>query len=175
RAAPTRSRSAARAAAVPFLPTARSRTRRGGLRGPAHGGHPPQRRGRPRAALDLAPPGRLGARALRAEVLPRDDPGCSAPPHAVVEESQEASGPGRSGAAAGLCRAAPGRVGGRPTRSASRCLSRRSTHPPGCRPRLRLGHTRRALLDRLTLAGPVGARLVLRAVSLQRGPGAALA
>src|SRR3954468_16611590 len=29
----------------PFLPTARSRTRRGGLRRPAHGGHPTPRRG----------------------------------------------------------------------------------------------------------------------------------
>src|SRR4051794_12250716 len=54
RAAPTRSRSAARAAAVPFLPTARSRTRRGGLRRPAHGRDATARRGRPRAALDLA-------------------------------------------------------------------------------------------------------------------------
>src|SRR3982750_4560445 len=61
RAAPTRSRSAAPAVAVPFLPTARSRARRGGLRGPAHGGHPTPRRGRSRAALDVAPPGQLGA------------------------------------------------------------------------------------------------------------------
>src|SRR3954451_17698736 len=38
---PRPSPTAARAAAVPFLPTARSRTRRGGLRGPADGGHPP--------------------------------------------------------------------------------------------------------------------------------------
>src|SRR4051812_34397591 len=43
----TRSRSAARAAAVPFLPTARSRTRRGGLRRPAHGGPPVPPQGRP--------------------------------------------------------------------------------------------------------------------------------
>src|SRR3954453_23800931 len=41
RAAPMRSRSAAPAAAVPCLPTARSRARRGGLRRPAHGGPPP--------------------------------------------------------------------------------------------------------------------------------------
>src|SRR3954468_23028965 len=175
RRVPPRSRSTAPAVAVPFLPTARSQARRGGLRGPAHGGHPTPRRGRPRATLDLAPPGRLGPRALRPGVLSRDDPRGPAPPHAVVEESQEAAGTGQPGAAAGLFRAAPGRVGGRPTRSASRCLSRRSTHPPGCRPRLRLGHTRRALLDRLTVAGPVGAGLVLWAVSLQRGPGAALA
>src|SRR5439155_9908005 len=97
--APTRSRSAARAVAVPFLPTARSRTRRGGLRGPAHGGHPTPRRGRSRAALDVAPPGRLGARALRPAVLSRDDPRGPAPPQAVVEESQEAAGPGQPGAA----------------------------------------------------------------------------
>src|SRR3954470_3306887 len=39
---PRPSPTAARAAAVPFLPTARSRTRRGGLRGPADDGHPPR-------------------------------------------------------------------------------------------------------------------------------------
>src|SRR3954447_21128839 len=83
----TRSRSAAPAAAVPFLPAAPSRTRRGGLRRPAHGGHPTPRRGRPRAALDVAPLGPLGARALRPGVLSRDDPDCSAPPQAVVEAS----------------------------------------------------------------------------------------
>src|SRR3954464_8661778 len=37
RRVPPRSRSTAPAVAVPFLPTARSRARRGGLRGPAHG------------------------------------------------------------------------------------------------------------------------------------------
>src|SRR4051795_13675367 len=122
RAAPTRLRSAAPADAVPFLPTARSRTRRGGLRGPAHGGHPPPRRGGSSPALDVAPPGRLGPRALRARVLSRDDPRGPAPPQAVVEEGQDVAGPGRSGAAAGVYRAAPGRAGGRPTRSASRGL-----------------------------------------------------
>src|SRR5215208_8293651 len=94
RAAPTRSRSAAPAVAVPFLPAPRSRTRRGGLRRPAHGGHPTPRRGRPRAALDVAPPGRLGARAVRTGVLPRDDPRGSPSPRAVLEEGQEAAGPG---------------------------------------------------------------------------------
>src|SRR5690349_9314426 len=171
----TRSRSAARAGAVPFLPTARSGARRGGLRRPAHGRDAAPRRGRPGAALDVAPPGRLGARALRAEVLPRDDPGCSAPPHAVVEESQEAARPGRPGAAAGLCRTAPGCSGRRATRSASRGLSRRGAHPPGRRSRLRLGRARAAVMDRLTLARAVGARLLLWALSLQRRPGAALA
>src|SRR4051794_12077052 len=119
RAAPTRSRSVVRAAAVPFLPTARSRTRRGGLRGPAHGRDAAPRRGGSSPTLDAAPPGRLGARALRAGVLPRDDPRGPAPPQAVVEEGQEAAGPGRSGAAAGLCRAPPELAGRCPTRSAS--------------------------------------------------------
>src|SRR3954471_21163279 len=99
RAAPTRLRSAAPADAVPFLPTPRSRTRRGGLRGPAHGGHPPHRRGGSSPALDVAPPGRLGPRALRAGVLSRDDPRGPAPPQAVLEESQEVAGTGRPGAA----------------------------------------------------------------------------
>src|SRR5215210_6695322 len=94
RAAPTRSRSAAPAAAVPFLPTARSRTRRGGLRGPAHGGHATHSWCRPSATLDVASPGRLGPRAVRLGVLSRDDPRGSAPPQAVVEESQEAARPG---------------------------------------------------------------------------------
>src|SRR5437763_1256654 len=48
----TRSRSAAPAAAVPFWPAPRSRARRGGLRRPAHGGHPTHRRTRPRANGD---------------------------------------------------------------------------------------------------------------------------
>src|SRR3954454_17575167 len=167
----TRSRSAAPADAVPFLPAAPSRTRRGGLRGPAHGGHPTPRRGRPRAALDVAPLGRLGPRALRPGVLSRDDPGCSAPPQAVVEESQEAAGPGRSGAAAGLCRAAPGCSGRGTTRPAFGSLSRRGAHPPGRGSRLRLGRAWPASMDRLKLAAPVSARLVLWALSLQRGPG----
>src|SRR5215217_3566362 len=94
RAAPPRSRSAAPAVAVPFLPTARSRTRRGGLRRPAHGRDAAPSRGRSSAALDVAPPGRLGARAVRAGVLSRDDPRGPAPPQAVVEESQEAARPG---------------------------------------------------------------------------------
>src|SRR5204863_3528750 len=93
RRVPPRSRSTAPAVAVPFLPTARSRARRGGLRRPAHGGHPTPRRGGSSAALDLAPSGRLGARALRPGVLSRDDPNGPAPPHAVVEESQEAARP----------------------------------------------------------------------------------
>src|SRR3954451_15977160 len=107
RAALMRSPSVVRAAAVPFLPTAHSRTRRDDPRCPAHGRGATARRGRPRAALDVAPPRWLGARPVRAEVLSRDDPGGPAPPHAVVEESQEAARPGRSGAATSLCRATP--------------------------------------------------------------------
>src|SRR3954462_10661756 len=45
-------RSVVRAAAVPFLPTARSRTRRGGLRRPAHGRDAAPRRGGSSPALD---------------------------------------------------------------------------------------------------------------------------
>src|SRR4051812_37860697 len=95
----TRSRSAAPAAAVPFLPAPPSRTRRGGLRRSAHSRDAAPSRGGSGAALDLAPPGRLGPRALRVGVLSRDDPCGPAPPQAVVEESQEAAGTGRSGAA----------------------------------------------------------------------------
>src|SRR3954452_11227616 len=131
RAAPTRSRSAARAAAVPFLPTARSRARRGGLRRPARGRDATARRGRPRAALDVAPPGRLGPRAVRVGVLPRDDPCGPAPPQAVVEEGQEAARPGRPGAATSVPRAAPRCSGRRSTRSASAGLRGRGPHPPG--------------------------------------------
>src|SRR4051812_49081779 len=95
--------------------------------------------------------------------------------HAVVEESQEAARPGQPRAAAGLCRASPGRARRRSTRSASLGLCGRGAPPSGRGPRLWLGRARRALLGRLKLAGPVGAGLVLWAVSLQRGPGAALA
>src|SRR6185503_20529552 len=170
----TRSRSAAPAAAVPFLPAAPSRTRRDGLRRPAHGGHPTPRRGRPRAALDVAPLGRLGARALRPGVLSRDDPDCSAPPQAVVEESQKAAGTGRSRAATSVHRAAPERAGGRPTRPAPVGLRRRGAHPPGRGSRLWVGRTRAAVLGRLKLAGSLRKSLLLRAVSLQRRPGAAV-
>src|SRR3954468_14047781 len=149
----TRSRSAAPAAAVPFLPAAPSRTRRGGLRRPAHGGHPTPRRGRPRAALDVAPPRPLGPRALWAEVLSLDDPRVTAPPQVVVEESQEAARPGRPGAAAGVHRAAPERAGARVTLSASGGRCGRDPRPPERGPRLWLGEARRALLGCLKLAG----------------------
>src|SRR3954464_6544670 len=94
---------------------------------------------------------------------------------AVVEASQDAARPGQPRAAAGLCRASPGRARRRSTRSASLGLCGRGAPPSGRGPRLWLGRARRALLGRLKLAGPVGAGLVLWAVSLQRGPGAALA
>src|SRR3954449_7844018 len=97
RAAPMRSPSVVRAAAVPFLPTARSRTRRDDPRRPAHGRGATPRRGRSSPALDVAPPRWLGARPVRAEVLSRDDPGGPAPPQAVVEESKELAGRGGSG------------------------------------------------------------------------------
>src|SRR6185436_14521009 len=171
----TRSRSAAPAAAVPFLPAPRSRARRGGLHGPAHGRDAALSWSRSSPALDVAPPGRLGPRAVRAFVLSRDDPDCSAPPQAVVEESQKAAGTGRSGAATSVHRAAPERAGGRPTRPAFGGLRRRGAHPPGRGSRLRLGRAWPAVMDRLKLAAPVGAGLVLWAVSLQRGPGAAVA
>src|SRR4051794_5284912 len=112
------SRSAAPAAAVPFFPPARSRPQRGHPRRPAHGRDAAPSWGRSRAALDVAPPGRLGARPVRASGRPRDDPRGAASPQAVVEESQEAAGPSRPGAAAGVHRAAPGLAGRRPTRPA---------------------------------------------------------
>jgi len=114
----TRSRSAAPAAAVPFLPAPQSRTRQGHQRRPAHGRDAAHSWGRSSPALDVAPPCPLGSRAVRAEVLSRDDPNSAARPQAVLEESQEAARPGRPGAAGSLCRAAPGRAGLRPTRPA---------------------------------------------------------
>src|SRR5215207_2779718 len=163
----TRSRSAAPAAAVPFLPTPRSRTRRGHPHRPAYGRDAAHSWGQPSPALDVAPPRRLGARAVRVGVLPRDDPRGPAPPQAVVEEGQVAAGTGRSGAQAGLCRATSGRAGRRSTRPAFAGLRGRGAPPPGRGSRLRLGQARRALLGCLKLAGPVGAGFGLWAVSLQ--------
>src|SRR5215211_938892 len=170
----TRSRSAA-PAVVPFLPAPPSRTRRGGLRRSAHSRDAAPRRGGSGAALDLAPPGRLGPRALWLPLLPRDNPRRPAPPQAVVEESQEAARPGRPRAAAGLCRAAPGRAGRRSTRPAPLGLRGRGAHPPGRGSRLRLGRARPAFMGCLKLARPVRKSLLLRAVPVQRRPGAALA
>src|SRR3954462_14647213 len=161
------------------------------LRRPAYGRHPTPRGGRPGTTVDPEAAGAVCARAPRPPLLPRDDPHSPAPPHAVVEAigggsklsckqavveaSQDAARPGQPRAAAGLFRASPGRARRRSTRSASLGLCGRGAPPSGRGPRLWLGRARRALLGRLTLAGPVGAGLVLWAVSLQRGPGAALA
>src|SRR6478609_12006427 len=84
----TRSRSAAPVAAVPFLPAPQSRTRQGHQRRPAHGRDAAHSWGRSSPALDVAPPCPLGSRAVRAEVLSRDDPNSAARPQAVLEESQ---------------------------------------------------------------------------------------
>src|SRR3954447_9604122 len=89
-------------AADPPLRTDRGGASRHGLRRPAHGGHPTRRRGRPGTAVDPQAAGAVCARALWPPLLPRDDPRGPAPPQAVVEESQEASGPGRPGVAAGV-------------------------------------------------------------------------
>src|SRR3954465_10465363 len=170
----TRSGFAAPAADPPLRSDCGGASRRR-LRRPAYGRHPTPRGGPHRAALAPEAAGAVCARTLRPPLLPRDDPHSPAPPQAVVEESQEAAGTGRSGAAGGLFRAAPGCSGRRSTRSASLGLCGRGAHPPGRGPRLWLGRARRALLGRLKLAGPVGAGLVLWAISRQRGPGAALA
>src|SRR4051794_15723892 len=113
-----RSGFAAPAAAPPLRSDCGGASRRR-LRRPAYGRPPPPRRSRPSAALDPEAADAVCARALRPPLLPRDDPHSPAPPQAVVEESQEAAGTGRSGAAAGVHRAAPGCSGRRSTRSVS--------------------------------------------------------
>src|ERR687883_1425991 len=167
--------SAAPAVAVPFLPAPRSRTRRDDPRRPAYGRDAAPDRGRSSAALDAAPPCRLGPRALRAGVLSRDNPNGLARPQAVLEESQKASWTGRPGAKAGVYRARSRPARGSPARPASRGLSRRGTHPSGLRPRLWLGRARPALMGRLKLARALGQALLLRALPLQRRAGPALA
>src|SRR5215217_6098148 len=159
----------------PPLPRCRGRPRRGGRRRPAHRGGAAPSRGRPSAALDLAAPGRLGARGVRSPLLPRDDPRRPASPGAVVEEGQEAARPSRPAAQAGLCRAGPGSAGKRPARAASAGLSRRGADPSRCRARSWLVGARPALLGRLGLAAFGGQALLLWPLSLQRGRGAALA
>src|SRR3954468_10210628 len=138
-------------------------------RSPAHS------RSRSRAALDPAPSGRLGARAVRPDLLPGDPPRRPASSGIVVEEGQKAARPGRPATPAGLCRADPGSADRCPARPPSPGLLGRSPHPPGCRPRLWLVGARPAPLDRLALAASVGQALVLRSLSLQRRPSAALA
>src|SRR4051812_11541601 len=119
-----RSRSAAPAAAVPFLPTSQGRPRRDDRRRSAHGRPAAPSGGRSTPALDAAPLCPLGSRALRPPLLSRDDPRGLAPPQAIVEESQEAARPGRSGAATSVHRATPGRAGWRSTRPARLGLHR---------------------------------------------------
>src|SRR4051795_7767428 len=162
----TRSGFAAPAADPPLRSDCGGASRRR-LRRPAYGRHPTPRGGRPGTTVDPQAADAVCARTLRPPLLPRDNPHSPAPPQAVVEESQEAAGTGRSGAAAGLCRATPGRAGRRPTRSASAGLRRRGAHPPGRGSRLRLGRTRAALLGCLPLAGSLRARLVLWALPVQ--------
>src|SRR3954452_14524429 len=156
----TRSGFAAPAAAPPLRSDCGGASRRR-LRRPAYRRHPTPRGGRPGTTVDPEAADAVGARPLRPPLLPRDTPRGPAPPHAVVDESQEAARPGEPRAAAGLCRASPGRAGRRSTRSASLGLCGRGAHPSGRGPRLWLGRARRALLGRLKLAGPVGAGLVL--------------
>src|SRR4051794_17988664 len=162
----TRSGFAAPAAAPPLRSDCGGASRRR-LRRPAYGRHPTPRRSRPSTTGDPQAADAVCARALRPPLLPRDDPHSPAPPQAVVEESQEATGTGRPGAAAGVHRAAPERAGGRPTRSASAGLRRRGPHPPGRGSRLWLGRTRAALLGCLPLAGSLRARLLLWALPVQ--------
>jgi transposase len=80
---------------------------------------------------------------------------------------------GRSAAPA--CRADPGSPRRCPARPPSAGLPGRSAHPPGCRSRLWLVGARPAPLGCLALAASVGQALVLRPLSLQRRPSAALA
>src|SRR3954451_23647606 len=170
----TRSGFAAPAADPPLRSDCGGASRRR-LRRPAYGRHPTPRGGRPGTTVDPQAADSVCAGALRPPLLPRDDPRGPAPPQAVVEESQEAARPGEPRAAAGLCRASPGRARRRPARPAPLGLPGRGAPPPGRGSRLWLGPARRALLGCLKLAGPIRAGLVLRAVPLQRGPGSAVA
>src|SRR3954449_13536571 len=146
-------------AADPPLRSDRGGASRRRLRRPAYGRHPTPRGGRPGTTVDPQAADAVCARRLRPPLLPRDDPHSPAPPQAVVEESQEAARPGEPRAAAGLCRARPGRARRPPARPAPLGLPGRGAHPPERGSPLRFDQTRRALLGRLKLAGPVGASL----------------
>src|SRR3954465_8781454 len=63
---------------------------------------PARSRRRAGATLDAQAAGRPGARAVRPDLLPRDDPCRPAPPGPELEEGQEAARPRRPGAAASV-------------------------------------------------------------------------
>src|SRR3954470_10280870 len=157
-------------APAPPLPGDRGQPRRNSPCRPTLRRGPACSRSRSGAALR-----RLGGRAVRPDLLPRDHPRRPSSSGIVVEEGQKAARPSQSGAPAGLCRADPGSPRRCPARPPSPGLPGRSAHPPGCRPRLRLVGARPAPVDRLALATSVGQALVLRSLSLQRRRGAALA
>src|SRR5215212_3925435 len=84
----------------PLCPN-RGRPRRDRSRRPAHR-RPARSRCRAGATLDPQAAGRLGARAVRPDLLPRDDPCRPAPLGPELEEGQEAARPRRPGAAASV-------------------------------------------------------------------------
>jgi hypothetical protein len=81
-----------RTGGCPPLPGDRNRPWRDGPCRPTLRRSPAGSRSRSSAALDVAPSGRLGARAVRPDLLPRDDPRRPASSGVVVEE--EAARPG---------------------------------------------------------------------------------
>src|SRR4051812_14607490 len=144
--------------AAPPLPGDRERPRRDNPCRPTLSRSAARSGSRSSTALAPAPSGRLGGRAVRPDLLPRDDPRRPASPGIVVEE--EAARPRRPGAPA--CRADPGSPRRCPARPPSPGLPGRSAHPPRCRSRLRLVGARPAPLDRLELATSVGQAVLLR-------------
>ena len=95
----------------PPLPGDRGRSWRDGPCRPTIRRRSAGSRCRSSAALDPAPSGRLGARAVWPDLLPRDAARRPSSSGIVVEEGQKAARPGQSGAPAGLCRADPGSIG----------------------------------------------------------------
>src|SRR5918997_1215972 len=84
--APPRRWSVSAPVAAPPLPGDRGRSWRDGPCRPTLRRNPTGSRSRSSAALNPAPSGRLGARAVWPDLLPRDDPRRSASPGIVVEE-----------------------------------------------------------------------------------------
>src|SRR3954468_9320871 len=78
----------------PPLPGDRGRPWRDNPCRPTFSLSPARSRCRSGAALDAAPSGRLGGRAVRPDLLPRDDPRRPASSGIVVEEGQKAARPG---------------------------------------------------------------------------------